>query len=543
MQGPGIASRLDRFLVLLAVLLLQGCAALPSLQSRTPSFMSRETADTRLGRAATSHLQGHAGRSGVVALRAGGDAFAARMFLAEAAERTIDVQYYIWHTDMSGTLLLDALRRAAARGVRVRMLLDDHNTSGLDGTLAAFAALQNVEVRLFNPFASRGWRALGLLGDFARLNRRMHNKSFTVDSQVTIVGGRNVGDEYFGADRELQFFDLDVLAIGPVVTDVSEDFDRYWNSASSYPAASLLPRPTAQSKDALDLKLESQRDDPAARRYQEALATSPFVADMLAHRLAFDWSEVHLVSDDPGKALGEVADADLMWSKLKRIVGKPRSTLVLASPYFVPGEKGTADLAGMAAGGVGITVLTNSLEATDVPAVHAGYARRRVALLRAGIAIYELKRGADPGTAGGPRRRLGSGGSGSSGASEAPDGAGSGGSGLSGSSGASLHTKAFTVDGERVFIGSFNFDPRSARLNTEMGFVIDSAELARSMTDRLHRHLPQNAYRLRLNDRGELRWVETVDGRELVHDEEPGTTFWQRLGVSILSLLPIEWLL
>jgi putative cardiolipin synthase len=490
--------------------------------------MSRNTADTRIGRAATPLLEAHPGRSGVVALRLGGDAFAARVLLADAAERTLDVQYYIWHADMSGTLLLDALRRAAGRGVRVRMLLDDNNTSGLDSTLAAFAALPNVEVRLFNPFASRSWRALGFLTDFARLNRRMHNKSFTADNQVTIVGGRNVGDEYFGAASELLFFDLDILAIGPVVGDVSEDFDRYWNSASSYPASSLLPPATAESENALDRRLQSERNDPAARDYEQAIAASPFVADMLARRLAFDWARVQLVSDDPAKALGKATDGELLWSRLKRIVAKPRSELIVSSPYFVPGAKGTEYFAAMAAAGVRITVLTNSLEATDVPAVHAGYAKRRFDLLRAGVDLYELKRGVDPHAAG--MRRL-------------QGREGSGGSSLPGSSGSSLHAKAFTVDGEHVFVGSFNFDPRSARLNTEMGFVIDSAALARSMADVMHRRLVENAYRVRVSDRGELQWVETVDGREIVHDHEPGTSFWRRLGVSILSLLPIEGLL
>jgi putative cardiolipin synthase len=512
----------------LAAVLLQGCIALPSLEPRTPSSMLHHTADTRLGRAANALLEEHRGRSGVFALRTGGDAFAARVLLADAAERTLDVQYYIWHADMSGTLLLDALRRAAARGVRVRMLLDDNNTSGLDGTLAAFAALANVEVRLFNPFASRGWRVLGFLTDFERLNRRMHNKSFTADNQATIVGGRNVGDEYFGAASELLFFDLDVLAIGPVVSDVSEDFDRYWNSASAYPAAALLPPATEKSEAALRRLLESQRQDPVAREYERALAASPFVADMLARRLAFDWAPVRLVSDDPAKALGEAAESDLLWIRLKGIVGRPRSELIVSSAYFVPGAQGTRDFAAMSAAGVRITVLTNSLEATDVPAVHAGYARRRVALLRAGVVLYELKRGVDPHAAGGVRRLQGSGGQGGS----AP-----------GSSGSSLHTKAFTVDGEHVFVGSFNFDPRSARLNTEMGFVIDSAALARSMADVLRVRLLDDAYRVRLSERGTLQWVETTDDGEVVHDEEPGTTFWQRLGVRVLSLLPIEWLL
>lgn len=489
---------------------------------------SRSGADTRLGQALAPLLRAHPDRSGVVTLRDGGDAFAARVLLADAAQRTLDVQYYIWHADTSGTLLLDALRRAAARGVRVRLLLDDNNTSGLDDTLAAFTALANVEVRLFNPFKTRIWRVLGFLVDFERLNRRMHNKSFTADDQVTIVGGRNVGDEYFGAASELMFVDLDILAVGAIASDVSQDFERYWNSAAACPAAALLPPAPPEAGAVLDRQLASHRDDPAARRYAQALAATTFVADVLAGRLRFDWTRVQLVSDDPAKIHGKAEKNELMWPRLQRIVAGSRFELTLESAYFVPGARGVADLAAMASAGVRITALTNSLEATDVPAVHAGYARRRVALLRAGIALYEFKRGVDP-RAGRTHGLHGSGGSGRHGAP--------------GSSSASLHTKAFTVDGERVFVGSFNFDPRSARLNTEMGLVIDSPALAQSMIEVLDRHLADGAYRVRLGDRGKLQWVEMLDGGEVVHDTEPGRTFWRRVGVSILSLLPIEWLL
>ena len=218
MQGRGASGwpTPAMFPALVLVALVQGCATLPSLETRTASTMVRDTSETRLGRALKPLVDAHPGRSGVVALRVGVDAFAARVLLADAAERTLDVQYYIWHADLSGKLLLDALRRAAARGVRVRMLLDDNNTAGQDGALAAFAELPNIELRLFNPFATRNARAFGFLADFARLNRRMHNKSFTADNQVAIVGGRNVGDEYFSGDSELLFFDLDIFAVGPL---------------------------------------------------------------------------------------------------------------------------------------------------------------------------------------------------------------------------------------------------------------------------------------------------------------------------------------
>jgi putative cardiolipin synthase len=290
----------------------------------------------------------------------------------------------------------------------------------------------------------------------------------------------------------------------------------------------LLPPPSRDDEEALAQRLHAQREGPAALRYQQALAGSTFAADFLARRLEFEWARVQLVSDDPAKALGEIGDGELFWQRLVRIVARPRVEFTLSSPYFVPGASGVEQFAAMAAAGVRITVLTNSLEATDQPAVHSGYAKRRVALLRAGVALYELKRGDDAGAGATQPTR----GSASSGGSQSP-----------GSSASSLHAKAFTVDGAHVFVGSFNYDPRSANLNTEMGFVIDSPTLAQSMQSVLRRRLAENAYRVRLSESGTLQWIEVVDGRERVHDVEPGTTFWSRLGVSLLSLLPIDWLL
>src|SRR6478752_10782042 len=239
-----------RFLLASAIVTLalsQGCTFLPPLDGRTISNRLQNTAESRLGRSIAPLAEAHPGLTGVVPLLSGRDAFAARVRLADVAERSLDVQYYIWHDDLSGTLLLDALRRAADRGVRVRVLLDDNNTAGLADTLAALDAHANIEVRLFNPFRRRRVRWLDYLTDFSRLNRRMHNKSFTADNEVTIVGGRNVGDEYFGAGHDVLFVDLDVLAIGPVVSDVSRDFDRYWHSESAWPAHRVIPPASAAS--------------------------------------------------------------------------------------------------------------------------------------------------------------------------------------------------------------------------------------------------------------------------------------------------------
>jgi putative cardiolipin synthase len=345
----------------------------------------------------------------------------------------------------------------------------------------------------------------------------MHNKSFTADNQVTIIGGRNVGDEYFGAGQGPLFVDLDVLAIGPVVNEVSTDFDRYWASASSYPAGSVLAPASSTGLAHLTDSVEHLERDRAAVAYVEALARQPFVRDLLSRTLDFEWAATKMVSDDPAKGLGRAASGGLLTERLPQAIGAPTSELELVSPYFVPGSDGVDAFAAMAGRGVKVTVLTNSLEATDVAAVHAGYAKRRKPLLEAGVKLFEMKREVSSTST---RTR-----------------------GLTGSSGSSLHAKTFSVDRSRVFVGSFNFDPRSERLNTEMGFVIDSPELAQRIADSFANEIPERSYEVRLSASRELQWVERSDGGEIVHEVEPGTTFLERAMVAALSVLPIDWLL
>ncbi|WP_326543166.1 phospholipase D family protein [Pseudorhodoferax sp.] len=502
-----------------ALLLLAGCAQLPPLDGRPPSQLEADTGATRLGRGVQAAAAGHApGESGVFLLEQGRDAFATRVLLAEAAERTLDVQYYIWRDDMSGRLLFDALRRAADRGVRVRLLLDDLGSSGLDAVLAALDAHPRIEVRLFNPFVQRQLKPLGFLTDFMRSNRRMHNKSFTADNQATVVGGRNVGDEYFGAEVDTLFVDLDVLAIGPVVQAVSEDFDRYWASGSAYPLALLL-QGSALLADAAPPGppvLDALPERTIA--YLDAVARSSFVAELVAARLPLHWASVELVSDDPAKGLGLAADEDLLFARMRRLVDTPAESLHLVSPYFVPTARGAAMFGALAARGVEVAVLTNALEATDVAVVHAGYIRWREPLLRAGVRLYEMRRQPGP-PAAGEKRHVGS------------------------SSAESLHAKTFVVDRRQLFVGSFNFDPRSARLNTELGFVIDSPALAAQLDERLRTQARQRSYRLQLGPQGQLQWLDSRAEPPLVLEQEPGTSLWQRLGVRALSWLPIDWLL
>jgi putative cardiolipin synthase len=461
-------------------------------------------------------VEAHAGLSGIYPLSNSRDAFAARARLAEVAERTLDVQYYIWEKDMAGTLLFEALHAAADRGVRVRLLLDDNATPGLDPFLAALDSHPKIEVRLFNPFVIRKPR-IGYLTDFSRANRRMHNKSFTADNQVTIIGGRNVGDEYFGAAEGLLFVDLDVMAVGPIVPEVSKDFDRYWACDSSFPLDRIV-HPVAPAKIAELTSAASRVErDPAALAYTTAIRDSPFVRAMVERRLDFEWAVTRMVSDDPAKGLGRAPPEELFHEQLREIIGDPVSNLELVAAYWVPGTTGMERFLSMARSGVKIKVLTNSLEAADGPYVYSGFAKRRKALLESGITLYEMRRMSPEKD----DKRTGS----------------------LGSSGSSLHAKTFSADRSRFFVGSFNFDPRSRKLNTELGFVIDSSALAQKIEAAFHESIPANSYEVRLSDNGRLYWIERR-GDELVrHDTEPGTSWWLRAAVWLLSLLPIEWLL
>ncbi|AKJ29855.1 phospholipase D family protein [Caldimonas brevitalea] len=500
-----------------------GCTSLPPLDDSRPVTTAWvETADTALGRAVRQLDPGRPGHSGIFTLVAPHDAFAARVSLIRAAERSLDIQYYIWHPDTTGQLLLDEVRRAAERGVRVRLLLDDNGIAGLDPDLAVLDAHPNIEVRLFNPFRLRRWKLLGYLTDFRRLNHRMHNKSLTADTQATIVGGRNIGDAYFGADPQLDFADLDVLGVGTVARDVAQAFDLYWNSPSSYPADYIIAAAPPGAAQAQAQRWAALQSSPDALAYLAAVQRTRFVEQMLARELALEWVPVRVVYDPPAKVERTVAEPQLLLAQITQAMGTPRRELDLVSPYFVPGDAGTEALARYPGQGVQLRVVTNSLAATDVAAVHAGYAKRRKALLRAGVRLYELR--PDP--------------------APAPKATGQGVRRALGSSAASLHGKTFAVDRERVFVGSFNLDPRSIHLNTEMGLVIESPALASTISKKLDSDLGQRAYEVRLrDDGGGLEWIEETDAGPVRHDREPKAGLVRRLTVRLLSWLPIEGLL
>lgn len=339
---------------------LGGCHSLPPLSQRPPSSALSAPEQGRLARLVAPGVAAHPGQSGVFSLADPRDAFAARVLLADEAQRAIDVQYYIWRNDVTGMLLLGNLLKAADRGVRVRILLDDMNTGGMDDKLALVDAHPNVEVRLFNPFRTRGLRWLGYLTDFDRLNRRMHNKSFTVDNLATVIGGRNVGDEYFGAGEAVMFTDLDMVGVGPVVKDVSAQFDQYWASASSYPVRGFLAPPQPDQVQAIQAQMQEGENTPQAREYLQALRTAPLSQAVMRGEFAraLEWAPVRMISDDPAKGLGQAAPGSLLLDRLMQEIGEPRQTLDLVSPYFVPTASGTDTFLRLARHGVRVRILT-----------------------------------------------------------------------------------------------------------------------------------------------------------------------------------------
>jgi len=377
----------------------------------------------------------------------------------------------------------------------------------------------NIEVRLYNPFSMRTVRVLNYVTEFSRLNHRMHNKSMTADNQAAVFGGRNIGNEYFAAGAGVWFRDLDAIAVGPVVQDVSKAFDRYWNSDSAYPVAGFLAAPKPGAREALIAKLEENRADPLSQSYLETLKTTPLARELEAGDVPFEWSGAQLVVDDPAKTLDRSGRKDILLLKqLFAAAGHTEHSFDLVSPYFVPGEEGTHEFVVAATRGLKIRVLTNSLEATDVSAVHAGYAKRRKDLLRAGVVLYELR--AVESEEEKKRRR-----------------------GL-GSSGASLHAKTFALDGERLFIGSFNFDLRSAELNTELGVLIDNPALAQRLVAMFQNNVRTVAYEVRLDADGDLEWIErNAAGTAKIYTSEPRVGILKRAWVGFLSLLPIDWML
>jgi putative cardiolipin synthase len=489
---------------------------------RTASSAFLDTDDTRLGQARRDEAEAHPGLSGLYLLGSGLDAYVARAVLCEAADRSIDVQYYLYHADKTGRFLTHQLLKAADRDVRVRLLVDDMDMAGRDLGIAAFDAHPNAEVRIFNPFSREAGRTGQFLSRYGSVTRRMHNKSFTVDNQRTIVGGRNIGDEYFEADPKIDFGDLDLLAVGPVVREVSAAFDEYWNSELAYPIGSLAEQvPTEEQVDELRSALRAYTDDLGDSDYAEALRQSDLANRLRDRSVTYTWGKARVLYDSPEKILADMDEKDLhLSSQIGPYFEKVKSELIISSPYFVPGRRGVKVLAGLAARGVKVRILTNALASTDVGIVHAGYAKHRKALLRAGVELYEVN---DRLSRQQRRKKKGKEGGGAK---------------------ASLHAKTFVIDRENLFVGTLNLDPRALVHNTETGILVSSADLASSMARRFDERVPEVAFRLELYrdawDDERMRWVLKEGDGERIHIHEPNVGFWRSLGIGLLGLLPID---
>ena len=507
---------LARLLTGIAFIALAGCATLEP-RPPVPAQQALPVGDTTaLDRLIGSAEAAHPGESGFRLLREGPEAFAIRSRTVQLAERSLDVQTYIWNADGTGTMLAWLILSAADRGVKVRLLVDDMDARNKNYVFAALDAHPNIEVRMFNPFSSRtGTLAFVFeaIGSFERINRRMHNKTWIADNRVALVGGRNLGDEYFGASEHVNFTDLDFAMVGPVVRDASASFDKYWNSDSAYPMATLVPAGTItpEALDTLRSQLSTRLEHADESRYAEELRRNDAVQRMVSGDWPMSWSaEYRFVSDDPAKVLGKKSGIggsqvlEFLWPVLK----ETRTSLSVTSPYFVPGEAGAEAFVAIHHAGADVGILTNSLAANDVAMVYGGYSRSRKPLLEGGVKLWEMKPT--------PGKKVES--------------------SMFGSSGASLHTKALTADHRATFVGSYNLDPRSTSLNCEQGVYVVSPEIAATMEQIFDVDTsPEHAWALSLED-GDLRWS---DGKT-TYDSSPDASAGRRFQAWLARVLGLD---
>ena len=525
--GAAFAGRLLSAAV--ATLILAGCSSLPVVD-RT-SIASEAIAlskETTLGRIASAYRPAE-DQSGFRLMPLGTFSLDTRVQLARRAEVSIDVQYYHFEMDETGRWLLRALRDAANRGVRVRLLIDDFYTGGQDEYFLALAAHKNVEVRIFNPFMrlrGRGQaeRFLASVGEWGRVNHRMHNKLFVADGAMAVIGGRNVANEYFLRSTGENFIDVDAFTVGFVIGPLQGSFDRYWNSDPVYPIHSVTRSPRG------DTELRAWFDDatgkektppPAPLPATDILGYGPIADDLDDGKLGLHWAEAYVFADHPdkpfdGEAGGELLETSVTYNAFEAL-RKASKELVLSSPYLVPGKVGMELLRELRSKGVKITLMTNSLGSTDEPIVHAGYTQYREPMLELGIDLYEISSSRVK-----RNRRLN----------------------LFGSSLGRLHAKVAAIDRKTIFVGSMNFDPRSATINTELGAIIESPALARELIRIIDIDRLQSAYRVKLAPDGNgCTWHSTEDDKDVVITEEPDSSAWTRFKLWMLRPFVPESLL
>ena len=448
-------SRPRRLIILLLfAAAFSGCATVSFDEPRSYSETITDTADTRLGKAVSAWADVHGGLSGFYPLNQGMDALGVRLRLAELAEKSIDLQYFLMKDDTAGSVLMNALLKAADRGVRVRFLLDDIFTTASDDGLILLNEHPNIEVRLFNPVSRRGFSTLNFVGDFRRANRRMHNKSFTVDNQISVVGGRNIADEYFQLKTGSVFVDFDVLAMGPIAGEISQSFNDYWNHSRAVPMDRITAKKTDKDLETVRADIAEEFDGTYDTVYKQALE-SQLLQDLMADRRPLFPAEARVLSDSPDKLINEVSEEHMrLATDLRKVLLSAKEEIIFISPYYVPGDSGVQFVRNLVGKGVRVIILTNSLASNNHVPVHGGYARYRKDIIRVGAELHEARanaageiQGADEGT-----------------------------------DAMTLHTKAFIIDRRYFFVGSLNLDPRSIEINAEMGLLIDSEDMVGDLT-------------------------------------------------------------
>lgn len=501
----------------LSFLLMAGCTSLPE-RAAEPTTPPPDVSASNYHRIVDEMGQKHPGHSGFYALSEGIDALTARLLMIENAQVSLDVQYYIWHDDLVGKTLHHYLLVAADRGVKVRLLLDDLDTVGKDRLLSLIQYHPNIEIRLFNPFPNRNHRGWDFVSDAGRLDHRMHNKSITADRSVSIMGGRNIGSEYFNASEEVGFSDLDVIAMGPVARYVNNAFDLFWHSEWTFPLQQIVTDETISADDYQQFRRESDQFMARADQSDYAKALNRRWQEDL-QKLTLDnlfWGRGMLWHDTPSVITAKNVDKDnFLAPHLWEALAKVEHNLVIVSPYFVPGPKFTEFLVDKVNAGVRVQILTNSLASNDVSLVYAGYRRYREQLLEGGVELYEFKPSAEE----------------TEDKNHKP---------WKGGSRASLHGKYIGLDNRFMFVGSFNLDPRSARLNTELGVLFESPPYASYLTEVFARDAMVKAYKVELDDKGDLLWKTLEGGKEVVFHKAPETSAWQRFTSGFMSWIVPE---
>lgn len=453
------------------------------------------------------------------------DAFmsiASRIYLIQNAKAHLDIQYYIWNNDFVGQLILHELLQAADRGVKVRLLIDDHNGVQLDEQLSALSQHPNFQIKIYNPYKYRNFRALDYLLRLKQVNRRMHNKLMVADGAIAVTGGRNISSEYFEASENFQFTDLDVLFYGAATTSANAVFQNFWNDELSYPFEQLVAVEDFSSLVQIREKYQKYQNDQEIKQEKIHAAQNLLQKQLASHQI--QWAKAYFIADHPDKTRAIAKKDSLLYAQMQQLMGQPTQHLELVSAYFVPTAKGTAYLTDLAKRQIRTRVLTNSFLANDVAVVHAFYKNYRQQLLQSGVELYEFKSQLQRDEKTWYEVMTGN---------MIP---------AKGKSNSSLHAKFFDMDG-KVFIGSFNFDPRSAVLNTEVGLVIESESFQDKISQQLDIYLPKIAYQVKLNEKGEIVWLEHTAKGVITHHVEPGSSQFQRAMVKFIAITPFEGLM